>query len=218
MTSTTKRARSASEPRNGRSRGSYAPAETRKLLLDHALALFGERGFHAASVQEIVDRAGLTKGAFYHHFRSKEDVLRLIHDEFLDRQAEMVDRAIATHSSPGDQLREIVRQSIVSVTQYRAHVAVFFQERRYLTGARARDVKRRRDAVERKMEDIVRRGIEAGEFSQAVSPRLAIFAIVGMSVWVHQWYRPGGHLSPEAIADELAALAMDGLLAHQTAE
>ncbi len=40
-----------------------------------ALELFGERGFHATTVQEIVDRAGVTERTFYRHFVNKEEVL-----------------------------------------------------------------------------------------------------------------------------------------------
>jgi AcrR family transcriptional regulator len=182
------------------------------MLLQSALELFGANGFHATSVQEIVKAAGLTKGAFYHHFASKEDVLRLIHDEFLEVQVGLVDEILETYDSPVDQLRALVRTSVLSVARYQAHVAVFFQERRYLTGERGADVKRRRDSVEQKMEEIVRRGIAAGDFSPEIDARIAIFGIVGMTAWVHQWYRPGGQLSAETIADELAQLTLDGLL------
>ncbi len=63
-------------------------------------------------------------------------------------------RFSATYHSPTDQLRELVRISVLTVARYQAHVAVFFQERRYLTGARAADVKQRRDA---------RRGEDGGD-------------------------------------------------------
>jgi len=198
------------------SRGSYDPAQTRQMLLESALALFGEKGFHATSVQEIVKSAGLTKGAFYHHFASKEDVLRLIHDEFLEVQVALVEEIVATHDSPLDQLRELVRISVLSTARYQAQVAVFFQERRFLTGERGADVKRRRDAVEETMEQIIRNGIETGDFDPSVDPRISIFGIVGMTAWVHQWYRPGGPLSAETIADQLAAMVLDGVQPRET--
>lgn len=46
--------------------------ETREHLLDAALALFVRQGYEATSVAEICDEAGLSKGAFYHHFASKQ--------------------------------------------------------------------------------------------------------------------------------------------------
>jgi AcrR family transcriptional regulator len=193
-------------------RGPYAPAQTRELLLGSALELFGRQGFHATSVQQIVDRAGLTKGAFYHHFASKEDVLRLIHDEFLDVQRETVARIVAAGGSPTEQLRQIVLASVLSVARYQSSVTVFFQERRYLTGERAEDVRTRRDAVEAMMEQVVRDGIAAGELDASINPRVAVFGIVGLSAWLHQWYRPDGPLSAEEIADELARMVLNGLV------
>ncbi len=45
---------------------------TRQKILDSSVELFGERGFGSTGIVDIVERAGLTKGAFYHHFATKE--------------------------------------------------------------------------------------------------------------------------------------------------
>ena len=52
------------------------PEETMNRILDVALALFFEKGYDNTSIQDIIDGlGGLTKGAVYHHFKSKEDIL-----------------------------------------------------------------------------------------------------------------------------------------------
>ena len=51
--------------------------------MDAAVELFYQRGYQATGVQDIVDRAGYTKGALYHYFKSKEDLLLEIHDVFM---------------------------------------------------------------------------------------------------------------------------------------
>lgn len=52
------------------------PEETHQLILDVATKLFWEKGYEQTSLQDILDRmGGLTKGAIYHHFRSKEEIL-----------------------------------------------------------------------------------------------------------------------------------------------
>jgi AcrR family transcriptional regulator len=163
-------------------------------------------------VQEIVAAAGLTKGAFYHHFASKEDVLRILHDEFLEIQRALVDGILETYDAPVDQLRALVRTQVVTVAQNRAHVAVFFHESRYLTGERAADITRRLGIIEDRMVAIVQRGVMAGDFSPALDPRTVILGIVGMTAWVQQWYQPSGRRSADGIADELAQMTLDGLL------
>jgi AcrR family transcriptional regulator len=181
------------------------------VLLECALELFGAKGFHATSVQEIVEAAGVTKGAFYHHFAGKADILRLIHDEYLVVYEGLVDEILSQHDSPVDQVRELVRVTALTVTRYQAHVSVFAQERRHLTEELRADVKRRADAVEDKMEQIVSRGVESGELEPDVNPRIAVLGILGITLWMQQWYRPDGPLPAEAIADEFARMVLTGL-------
>ena len=50
------------------------PEETIRKILDTAERLFIEKGYDHASLQEIIDETGLSKGAIYHHFTSKEDI------------------------------------------------------------------------------------------------------------------------------------------------
>jgi len=54
---------------------------TRRALLDVARQLFTENGYQATRTEEIVQRAGVTRGALYHHFRDKEDLFRSVLDE-----------------------------------------------------------------------------------------------------------------------------------------
>src|SRR4051795_12782219 len=81
------------------------PDGTRQALLDSALKLFGTEGYHATSVQKIVDEARLTKGAFYYHFETKEDVLREIHDRFIDFQLRRLKSVLAEGGSANELVR-----------------------------------------------------------------------------------------------------------------
>jgi len=71
-------------------------AATRRALLDAARSLFAERGYHGAAAEEIVRRAGLTRGALYHHFEDKRDLFRAVVDEMegeIDEEIEEAERA-----------------------------------------------------------------------------------------------------------------------------
>jgi AcrR family transcriptional regulator len=54
--------------------------DTRQALLTAARELFAANGFQATRTEEIVSRAGLTRGALYHHFRDKEDLFRAVYE------------------------------------------------------------------------------------------------------------------------------------------
>src|SRR6188474_2457999 len=64
--------------------------ETRTKILDSAIQLFSTRGFNAASVDDICEEAGISKGAFYHHFKSKQ----LLFLALLDGWLQVIDSAI----------------------------------------------------------------------------------------------------------------------------
>ncbi len=197
----------------GGPRGSYDPDLTRKALVSSALDLFGEKGFHATSVQSIVDHANVTKGAFYHHFETKEDVLALIHDEYLDAAIESLEGALGSSDEPAEQLQAVVRAAVLIVAKFRSHVAVYFQERRYLTGDAGEGIHRRRDTVENAIREIIRRGVADGVFTKDIEPRIAVFGIVGMTAWTYQWLRPSGSLDVETVADQFATMALRSIQA-----
>lgn len=68
------------------------PEETRQLILDVSTKLFFEKGYDETSLQDIIDGlGGMTKGAIYHHFRSKEDILIAV----VERMSEENSRAMA---------------------------------------------------------------------------------------------------------------------------
>lgn len=185
---------------------------TRDQLIQRALELFERNGYPRTSVEDIVDAAGLTKGAFYHHFQSKEEVLEIIHNDYVDAQVEMCERIIAKYTDPREQFAQIARSTITGLGEYRAHVSVYLQDRRFLTGDRKDNVTAKRNQVDRIFTGIIERGAASGVFRKDVEPKLVAFGLIGMYAWVINWWRPGGPLSLEAVADQYVELILGGLL------
>ena len=80
----------------GRRTQAQRRATTRRALLDAARSLFAEKGYHGTAAEEIVGRAGLTRGALYHHFEDKKDLFRVVVDEMegeIDEEIEAAERA-----------------------------------------------------------------------------------------------------------------------------
>ena len=80
-------------------------AQTRQALLVAARSLFVEKGFAATSTPELVERAGMTRGALYHHFRDKAEVLHAVLEEEARQVAEEIEKAAPANTSPVDALR-----------------------------------------------------------------------------------------------------------------
>jgi AcrR family transcriptional regulator len=69
------------EDREGRRSQAERRATTRRALLGAAREMFAERGYHGAAAEEIVRRAGVTRGAMYHHFEDKRELFRAVVEE-----------------------------------------------------------------------------------------------------------------------------------------
>jgi len=195
----------------GPGRTERAPEQLRRSILKSALKLFEINGYHATSVDDIVQDAGFTKGALYHHFPGKEDILLELQMVYIENRVENARRLIEQHDSAGDRLRSLIREGLVAIGKFRSHVAVFSNERRFLAQKRFAAVKRKRDELEQIYVSVIGQGIKDGSFSASVQPRIASFAILGMLTGAYGWYRPNGPLSPDQVADQLCMLVINGL-------
>lgn len=81
------------------------PEETVEKILSTAKRLFAERGYEHTTIADIVSATGMSKGAFYHHFKSKEDVYDRICDQYYDSQEWMQDAT----KFPGENALEKMR-------------------------------------------------------------------------------------------------------------
>mgnify|MGYP006132008237 CR=1 FL=1 len=191
----------------------YQPQKTRAAIVKSGLKLFGSRGYHGTSVGDIATAAKITKGAFYHHFKSKEELLVLIHEEYADYQYKAMQAAMSDTLSSAQQLLALITCIVEAVGRYKPNVTVYFQERRYLTKSNLAKANRQRNELENAFMEVVEQGIASGEFRQDFDPRVACLGILGMCAWTYQWYSPRGRLSASDVADNFASMLVDGILA-----
>ena len=78
---------------------------TRSHLVATARSLFIERGFAGASTEEIVQRAGVTRGALYHHFKDKKDLFRAVHIEVESEVTASIGEEMSGATDPYEMLR-----------------------------------------------------------------------------------------------------------------
>jgi AcrR family transcriptional regulator len=78
---------------------------TRSSLLRAAAKVFCKRGLEGASIDEVAEQAGFTKGAFYANFRNKEELFLVMLDEKFSAELERLDRALAGTEEPRDEVR-----------------------------------------------------------------------------------------------------------------
>jgi len=85
-------------------------AQTRERLLDAASTVFARKGFAATSIDEIAEAAGVTKGAVYSNFDSKEDLVRTVLDERLERRFRDIADDVPADGSLADEANRASEQ------------------------------------------------------------------------------------------------------------
>lgn len=193
--------------------GSIARVDKRKLILDAAIRVFADRGYHGSRVGDIAEDAGVAHGLLYHYFSSKEEVLRTI---FAENWGELIGRFRAVEESDepaGQKLEGIAKILLRTWRNDPALVTVMVREvarSEHLQG----QVVEVREAFAI-LERVIAEGQAAGEFRRDVDARFASWIVYGGLEEVLTGWVLGG--LPDAEADVTTAettaieLALRGL-------
>jgi len=172
-----------------------------------ATALFRERGYAATSVREIARALDLRGASLYAHVASKEDVLWSIVDRTAARFEDAAAAAARAEGSAAGRLTGLVRGHVGVIMEDPGAAVVFVHEWRQLNGRRRAEVLARRDRYEARVRDLIRAGVDSGEFESGDPVLTATFILSALN-GIATWYRPDGRLSPEEIADTYTNLAL----------
>ena len=114
-------------------------SRTRDSLLDAATRVFARRGFHGASLEEVAAEAGVSKGAVYYNFSSKEELFLAILDQHVASRLAMIEDARAG-AGMGGSLRDGARRIATSFREDRDWCLLFMEF--YLQAARDPAIRR----------------------------------------------------------------------------
>ena len=162
------------------------PEETINLILDVASRLFMEKGYEHTSIQDIIDNlGGLSKGAIYHHFKSKEDILVAVTDQMTEESNRMLavirDRP---DLSGRDKLKSIFKESILRPVQDEIFTAApnLGDNPKLLFSIFSETI---REAAPDYILPIIRQGIADGTIITVYPEQLAELIILVANIWTN---------------------------------
>ena len=162
------------------------PDETVNLILDVAFRLFIEKGYEHTSIQDIIDNlGGLSKGAIYHHFKSKEDILVAVTDRMTSESNRML-AAIRDRSdlSGIEKLKTIFSESISRPVQNDIFtVAPDFHNNPKLLFSLLHDTIE--NAAPNYILPIIRQGVSDGSIKTDYPEQLAELILLAANVWMN---------------------------------
>ncbi|WP_246497538.1 TetR/AcrR family transcriptional regulator [Sphaerisporangium rubeum] len=183
----------------------------RRRLLAEATRLFAAKGFENTSVQEIVSAAGVTKGAMYHYFDSKDDLLHEVYARVLRLQTDRLDRFADAPGPVADRVRAAAADVIVTTIENLDDFKIFFRSMHQLAPETQRSVRAERRRYHERFRDLIGEGRRTGVFRDDVPADLVVDYFFGSVHHLGTWFRPDGALSAREIGDHFAGLLLASL-------
>jgi len=192
-----------------------ATGTRRDELLKIAARLFAERGFRNTTVRDIADAAGILSGSLYHHFDSKESMVDEILQTFQQELFAGYDDILNGDGPARKKIESAVRLSFKAIHEHHAEVAIFQNEADWLGGLgdRFAYLAERHEQSRNVWMALLAEGIESGALKSDLDLELA-YRFIRDTIWVAvRWYRPGGELSHERVAQQYLSILLDGIAA-----
>jgi TetR/AcrR family transcriptional regulator, cholesterol catabolism regulator len=196
-------------PKQNSARADGRRSMSRQEIKSIALDLFHERGFKSVSVRDIMDQQGLTAGAMYNHFDSKEDLLYSIVLDSVEGIEHYVEEAqvVSGDSDTSTHLAALVFAHALFQCDQPQLARVVTLEMQHLPQGRRLEMRSRLQDVRDQFERVAIRGIEQGIFDVEY-PDVVVMEFLGMGTKISDWYHQSGRLRPETIAELHAHLVL----------
>ena len=185
------------------------PGYDQQAVLDVAVTAFIEFGYDATSMGLLATRLGLSKAAIYHHFPAKDQLLAAALGEALDSLEGVLDEDGATSGDAAARLSHVIRGAVRVLVQKLPYVTLLLRVRG--NSDVERDALRRRRDFDARVTALVVAARAEGSLRADIDPRVVTRLLFGMINSIVEWYRPGGPESADQLADDVLAIALDGL-------
>ena len=179
-----------------------------------AAAMILQKGYDATSVSEIARALGLTKAGLYHYINGTTHLLFQIMQYGLDELEREVAKPALAIADAEERLRFMISMHAKIVTRGHGAVTILVDEARALSPAQNRVITKRKRAYLDFLRATLAELKKAGKLRD-VNLTVAAFGILGTINWLSRWYRAGGALDENEMADEIVDIALHGLTKRQ---
>jgi AcrR family transcriptional regulator len=189
--------------------------DKREAVLRMAAQVFNEKGYLAATLDEVAERLHVTKPTLYYYVKNKDEILYECVRIGLTMLQDAITEVGASGGTALDKLVAAMHKYTEIVTMDFGMCLIRVGEDP-LPPESQRKLRRIKAAIDLEFRELIRQGIVEGTIAPC-DPKLAAFTLAGALSWIGRWYRPEGAWTPEDIARQCIALLSNGLCVQKTA-
>jgi AcrR family transcriptional regulator len=217
-TQATVRGRSAKAKKSGSASRPASERFDQRLgeILEHATAVFYEKGYDAASMRDLSRASGMSLAGLYYYFESKERLLYLIQKSAFETVVLNLRVRLDSITNPGERMRAFIANHLEYFLANRKAMTVLSHEDETLKGEFGTEI------LELKRE-YVHLGIELFDKFRASRPkfakvnsRVAVLGLFGMMNWIYTWHNPRIDANAAELARQMSQIFLNGVLNPET--
>ena len=183
------------------------PESARGKLQQTAAHLFRNKGFERTTVRDLASAVGIQSGSIFHHFKSKDEILRSVMEETVVFNTALMRAALADASNTRERVLALIRcelQSIMGGTGEAMSVLVY--EWRSLSDEGRQHILGLRETYEQLWMDVLGEAQAAGFFT--TDPFILRRFLTGALSWTETWFRPEGPMTLDQLAEQALTLVI----------
>lgn len=176
-------------------------------ILEAATSVFSQKGYSAASLQDIADRVGILKGSLYHYISSKESLLFRILENSHEAAQELTDEVEALNLPTTEKFFAWVERIALWYLENLERSSLYLNEWRYLEGDHKQTVRAQRRIFSGHVTAMIDAAIEEGIARPDLDPTLTTNYVVSAISTIPTWFRAGPPADRAAMARRIATLS-----------
>lgn len=182
------------------------PASARGRLLNEAARLFRDKGYERTTVRDLAAAVGIQSGSLFHHFRTKEEILKAVMVETIRLNTALMQAAADRAGSPREKLRALIRTELESINgQTGEAMAVLVYEWRSLSESSRTEVLALRNVYEGLWLSVLEALSDKAQLK--ADPFIVRRMLTGALSWTVTWYKPErGGLTLDGLTDQVMAM------------
>ncbi|MEX6503259.1 TetR/AcrR family transcriptional regulator [Pseudomonas zhanjiangensis] len=183
------------------------PDSARGKLLQTAAHLFRSKGYERTTVRDLASAVGIQSGSIFHHFKSKDEILRSVMEETIRYNTALMQASLAEASDLRERVLALIRCELQSIMGGTGEaMAVLVYEWRSLSPDGQRFILELRDTYEQLWLEVLEEARAAGYFK--ADPFILRRFLTGALSWTTTWFHPEGPMSLEQLAEQALSLVL----------
>ena len=183
------------------------PDSARGKLLQMAAHLFRSKGYERTTVRDLASAVGIQSGSIFHHFKSKDEILRSVMEETIRYNTALMQAELAQAGNLRERVLALIRCELQSIMGGTGEaMAVLVYEWRSLSQDSQRFILELRDTYEQLWLEVLGEARQQGYFK--TDPFILRRFLTGALSWTTTWFHPDGPMTLEQLAEEALSLVL----------